>query len=548
MAQNMGFGSAVTGFGTGYLNALKQGRSEQSSLLSAKLRKDALEQKKQEATAAGSLRALQMEDLIDARRDRRDAAKDRTANATNKLLFGANAKVSDFYAKMQPIIATMDPAQRKTTHDSMRASVRGMLTAGGMKPEDADGYAESLIKPYGMQLEDETVEVNMGPNMTEQGLMSSGIVPQSSMNAQLGGDAPAPGQATDWQMQQDGTYGRVGSQRLDPNLRAMMGMQNYLGNIGQNMAATAAGGRNPSTGAPGGYDFQQYQDPTYGVTEQREGVTKTMPATATYGIDKKNQSIIDKNNASTRMTTVKTDQLVSLYPDQAALLKKKVEALGAGIKNTETRTKFIGLNYDLELRKHAAREAYQRAMTAIQGGQLSVAQKNLALREIGMRIKTIIDPTRIMVNTGAIIADLTKAKGVKGADIPTIDKQIARAKQVQQQMMEFRALGTQPTQAITDANYLGNMLADTLGSTALGQTMGFSSDPSEERMKLLGGLPMQNPWEDPFAMSDEDYEDNQFFYGTSPLSQPATGWMNMNLRGGASPRGASRGVRLNLGP
>jgi hypothetical protein len=399
-----------------------------------------------------------------------------------------------------------------------------------------------------MQLQDETVEVNMGPNMTEQGLMSSGIVPQSSMNAQLGGAAPAPGQATDWQMQQDGTYGRVGSQRLDPNLRAMMGMQNYLGNIGQNMAATAAGGRNPSTGTSGGYDFQQYQDPTYGVTEQREGVTKTMPATATYGIDKKNQSIIDKNNASTRMATVKTDQLVSLYPDQAALLKRKVEALGAGIKNTETRTKFIGLNYDLELRKHAAREAYQRAMTAIQGGQLGVAQKNLALREIGMRIKTIIDPTRIISNSGAIIADLSKARAVKGADTATIDKQIARAKQVQQQMMEFRALGTQPTQAITDANYLGNMLADTLGSTPLGQTMGFSSDPYEERMKLLGGLPMQNPWEDPFAMSDEDYEDNQFFYGTSPLSQPATGWMNMNLRGGASPRGASRGVRLNLGP
>jgi hypothetical protein len=43
MAQNMGFGSAVTGFGTGYLNALRQGRSEQNSLLNAKLRKDALQ-------------------------------------------------------------------------------------------------------------------------------------------------------------------------------------------------------------------------------------------------------------------------------------------------------------------------------------------------------------------------------------------------------------------------------------------------------------------------------------------------------------------------
>lgn len=548
MAQNMGFGSALTGFGSGYLNALRQGRSEQNSLISAKLRKDALEQKKQDSEAAASLRALQVEDLIDARKDRREAAKDRAQNATNKLLFGANAKVADFYTKMQPVIATMDPAQRKTTHDSMRTSVRGMLVAGGMKPEDADGYAESLIKPYGMQLQDETVDLNMGPDMTDQGLMSSGVVPQTSIDAQLGGAAPSPGQSTDWQMQQDGSWGRVGTQRLDPNLRAMMGMQNYLGDIGQNMLATTLGGRNPATDKKGGYDFQQYQDPTYGVTEQRQGVTKTVPATATYGIDKKNQSIIDRNNATTGLTNLKTEQLAKLFPDQAALLRKKVEALGAGIKNTETRTKFIGLNYDLELRKHAARQAYQRAMVAIGQGNLTNAQKNTALREVGMRIKSIIDPTRIMVNTGAIIADLTKAKGVKGADIATIDKQIARAKQVQQQMMEFRALGTQPTQAITDANYLGNMLVDSLGSTPLGQTMGFSSDPSEERMKLLGGLPMQNPWEDPFAMSDEDYEDNQFFYGTSPLSQPASAWMNMNLRGAASPRGTSRGVRLNLGP
>lgn len=548
MAQNMGFGSALTGFGSGYLSALRQGRSEQNSLISAKLRKDALDQKKQDSAAAAALRALQVEDLIDARKDRREAAKERAQNATNKLLFGANAKVADFYTRMQPVIATMDPAQRKTTHDSMRTSVRGMLIAGGMKPEDADGYAESLIKPYGMQLQDETVDLNMGPDMTDQGLMSSGIVPQTSIDARLGGAAPAPGQSTDWQMQKDGSWGRVGTQRLDPNLRAMMGMQNYLGDIGQNMLATTLGGRNPATDNKGGYDFQQYQDPTYGVTEQRQGVTKTVPATATYGIDAKNQSIIDRNNATTGLTNLKTEQLAKLFPDQAALLKKKVEALGAGIENTKTKTAYIGLNYDLELRKTAAREAYQRAMVAIGQGNLTNAQRNTALREVGMRIKSIIDPTRIQANAGAIIADLTNAMSKPGADKALIQKQISRMKSIQEGMMEFSKLATQPTQAITDANYLGNMLADSLGSTPLGQIMGVSSNPADVRMSLLGGLPPQNPWENPFDMSDEDYEDNDFFYGTSPLSQPASAWMNMNLRGGASPRGASRGVRLNLGP
>ena len=532
MAQNMGFGSAVTGFGTGYLNALKQGRSEQSSLLSAKLRKDALEQKKQEATAAGSLRALQMEDLIDARRDRRDAAKDRTANATNKLLFGANAKVSDFYAKMQPIIATMDPAQRKTTHDSMRASVRGMLTAGGMKPEDADGYAESLIKPYGMQLQDETIDVNMGPDMTKDGLMSSGMVPQSSINAQLGGAAPAPGQSTDWQIQPDGTWGRVGTQALDTTTRSYLGMQNYLGNMGQNMLATAAGGRDPS----GGRGFQQYQDPTFGITEQRQGVTKTMPATATYGIDKKNQSIIAKNDASTRMATVKTDQLVSLFPDQAAFLKKKVEALGAGIENTKTRTKFMGLNYDLELRKLAAQTAHQNAMTAIQGGQLSVAQQNLALRQVGLRMKAIIDPNRIGANAGAIIADLTQAKGKlpKGASSAVLDQQIARMQQLQKNMKTFEIMSTQSPQDLANANKLAQVLGEGMqGLGILGQLSGVSPDTDAMRMQLYGGMAPQSAFEDPF-MTDDDYYGEQDAFGNHPLAYPGQAARAFNTGGTGS--------------
>jgi len=543
MAQNMGFGSALTGFGTGYLNALRQGRSEQNSLISAKLRKDALDQKKQDSAAAAALRALQVEDLIDARKDRREAAKERAQNATNKLLFGANAKVADFYTKMQPVIATMDPAQRKTTHDSMRTSVRGMLVAGGMKPEDADSYAESLIKPYGMQLQDEMVDVPVGPDMSKEGLLTSGAVSPSSLMQTYGSQAPEVGKSTDWQLGDDGTYTRAGQFAIDPSLRNYMGMQHVLSSDPVGLAFNAVqGGRNPTEG------FSQFAPSTYGAVEQRRAETKQMPASATYGINAKDKSIIARNNAATGLTNVKTQQLIDLYPDQAALLKKKVEALGAGIENTKTKTAYIGLNYDLELRKHAAREAYQRAMVAIGQGNLTNAQRNTALREVGMRIKSIIDPTRIQANAGAIIADLTNAMSKPGADKAGLQKQIARMKSIQEGMMEFSKLATQPTQAITDANYLGNMLADSIGSTPLGQVMGISSNPADVRMQLLGGLPPQNPWEDPFAMSDEDYEDNDFFYGTSPLSQPASAWMNMNLRGGASPRGASRGVRLNLGP
>ena len=530
MAQNMGFGSAVTGFGTGYLNALRQGRSEQSSLLSAKLRKDALEQKKQEATAAGSLRALQMEDLIDARRDRRDAAKDRTANATNKLLFGANAKVSDFYAKMQPVIATMDPAQRKTTQDSMRASVRGMLVAGGMKPEDADGYAESLIKPYGAALQDEMVDVPVAPNMEKEGLLSRGIIPESSVGS-LGAQTPELGQATPFSLQPDGTYGRVGKFAMDPTLRNMAGMVEVLKSNPAQLAYNASqGGMKPQEG------FSQFAPSAYGATEQRSALTEQMPATATYGIDLKNQSLIGKNNASTELTKVRTQQLVDLFPDQAAFLKKKVEALGAGIENTKTRTKFMGLNYDLELRKLAAQTAHQNAMTAIQGGQLGVAQQNLALRQVGLRMKAIIDPNRIGANAGAIIADLTQAKGKlpKGASSAVLDQQIARMQQLQKNMKTFEIMSTQSPQDLANANKLAQVLGEGMqGLGILGQLSGVSPDTDAMRMQLYGGMAPQSAFEDPF-MTDDDYYGEQDAFGNHPLAYPGQAARAFNTGGTGS--------------
>jgi hypothetical protein len=532
MAQNMGFGSALTGFGTGYLNALKQGRSEQSTLLNAKLRKDALAQRKSEADAANSLRSMQAADLLDARADRRQAGKDRAANASNKLLFGASAKVSDFYAKMQPHIAAMNPDQRKTTHDSMRASVRGMLVAGGMDPKTADEQAESMIKPYGAALQDEMVDISVGPDMSKEGLMSQGVVPQSSIDAQFRGAGPAPGTNTGFELQQDGTYGRVGSQRLDPNLRAMMGMQNYLGDIGNNLERTAFGGRDPS----GGRGFQQYQDPTYGVTEQRAGITKSVPAAATYGIDPKTQSLIDKNKASTGLTNVKTDQLIKLFPDQAAFLKKRTEALGANIKNAETRTKFIGLNYDLELRKLAAQTAHQNAMTAIQGGQLSVAQQNLALRQVGLRLKAIIDPNRIGANAGAIIADLTQAKGKlpKGASSASLDQQIARMQQLQKNMKTFEIMSTQSPQDLANANKLASVLGEGMqGLGVLGQLSGLSPDTDAMRMQLYGGMSPQSIFEDPF-MTDDDYYGQQDAFGNHPLAYPGRAARAFNTGGSTS--------------
>lgn len=533
MAQNMGFGSALTGFGSGYLNALKAGRAEQNSLLSAKLRKDALAQKKQESAAASQLRALQMEDMLDARAFRRKDSENKAAYNNNRLLGTAQGKVTDFYTKMQPYLKAQTPEQRKTTHDSMRSSVRSMLVAGGMDPKLADQQAEQMIKPYGAQLQDETVDINMGPNMTDAGLMSQGVVPQSSVDAQFGGNAPAPGANTGWQMQPDGTWGRVGSQRLDPNLRAMMGMQNYLGDIGNNLTRTALGGRNPATNNKGNYDFQQYQDPTYGVTEQRAGVTKTVPATAAYGMDELTRSQVGKNDASTKLTNVKTDQLVSLFPDQAKLLQTKIESLAANMGLTKERTKFIGLNYDLDLRKHAAQVAHQNAMESIGRMNADTGQKNLALRKIGLRLKAIIDPERIIVNTSAIIGDLERAKGVKGANIPLIDQQIARLQKEQRTMKEFSHIATDDPRKLSDMNYMAQIFAGQVGQIQDPQTLselaklGLSSSPYKMYDTMLGNSQYQSPFWDTEDWDNEDYMDN---------SELIPGWNGFAAAAAANPR------------
>jgi hypothetical protein len=527
MAQNMGFGSALTGFGSGYLSALKQGRAEQNSLLSAKLRKDALTQKKQESEAAGQLRALQMADMLDARAFRRKDSENKANYNNNRLLGTAQGKVTDFYTKMQPYLKAQTPDQRKTTHDSMRSSVRSMLVAGGMDPKLAGQQAEEMIKPYGAQLQDETVDINLGPNMTNEGLMSQGMVPQSSVNAQFGGNAPAPGKDSGWQMQPDGTWGRVGTQAIDKDARSYLGMQNYLGDMGNNMLRTALGGRDPKTGG-----FQQFQDPTVGVTEQRQGITKTVPATATYGMDELTRSQVGKNDASTKLTNVRTQQLVDLFPDQAAFLKKRVEALGAGIENTKTRTKFIGLNYDLELRKLAAQTAHQQAMESIGRMNADTGQQNLALRKIGLRLKAIIDPERIVVNTSAIIGDLERAKGVKGANIPLIDQQIARLQKEQRTMKEFSHIATSDPRKLSDMNYMAKIFAGQVGQMSpemQADVARFGLSPSPYKMydTMLGNSQYQSPFWDTEDWDNQDYMDN---------SESIPGWNGFAGAAAANPR------------
>jgi hypothetical protein len=541
MAQNMGFGSALTGFGSGYLNALKAGRAEQNSLLSAKLRKDALAQKKQESEAAGQLRALQMQDMLDARAFRRKDSENKANYNNNRLLGTAQGKVTDFYTKMQPYLKAQTPDQRKTTHDSMRTSVRSMLVAGGMDPKLADQQAEQMIKPYGAQLQDEMVDMPYAPNMEKEGLMSSGIIPESSVGT-LGSDAPDLGQSTPFSLQKDGTYGRVGRFAMDPTLRNMVGMQEVLKSDPLQLAYNAnKGGLKPQEG------FSQFAPSAYGATEQRSALTKQVPATATYGMDELTRSQVGKNDASTGLTKVRTQQLVELFPEQQRFFKTRNDNLVSQIKDRGIRTNLAGLGYELDLRKHAAQVAYQQAMTAVAQGNLSNAQKNTALREVGMRIKSIIDPTRIMANTGAIISDLNQALAKPGADKASINKQLARMKQIQEQMMEFRAISTQPDQATNDATTLGRLLSNTLGATPLGQVMGIPNDPYQNRLALLGNLPMQNPWDDPL-MSDGDYIDNQYYYGTSPLSEPAMNYQNFNSGGmGFSAPPTARGVRYRLG-
>jgi hypothetical protein len=273
-----------------------------------------------------------------------------------------------------------------------------------------------------------------------------------------------------------------------------------------------------------------------------------MPASATYGIDPKTQSLIDKNKATTGLTNVRTQQLVELFPEQSRYMKTRNDNLVSQIKDRGVRTQLAGLGYDLDMRKHAAQVAHQNVMASIAQGNLTNAQKNTALREVTLRVKSIIDPTRIIANTGAIIGDLNKALTTKGADVVGIKKQLARMQQIQQQMMEFSKLGTQPDQAISDATTLGRMIGEDMGGLGiLGQLGGIPSNAIDARMQMLGGLPMQNPYDDP-NMSDDDYYDNQDMYGTSPLSQFGQNYRSFMSGTTGAPAPRSRGVRLNLGP
>lgn len=58
MAVSSGFGSAFTGFGSGYMNALRQGQSERSNLINAKLKREEINRKLAEDKANDAFRTL----------------------------------------------------------------------------------------------------------------------------------------------------------------------------------------------------------------------------------------------------------------------------------------------------------------------------------------------------------------------------------------------------------------------------------------------------------------------------------------------------------
>jgi hypothetical protein len=92
------------------------------------------------------------------------------------------------------------------------------------------------------------------------------------------------------------------------------------------------------------------------------------------------------------------------------------------------------------------------------------------------------------------------------------------------------------------------MIGEDMGGLGiLGQLGGIPSNAIDARMQMLGGLPMQNPYDDP-NMSDDDYYDNQDMYGTSPLSKFGQNYRSFMSGTTGAPAPRSRGVRLNLGP
>lgn len=416
MAISSGFGSAFTGFGSGYLNALRQGQSERSNLINARIRREDINRRAAEDKANNEFRNLQKAFMIQNQADmnkfRTDQAETNKDKVRNQALYNATRLLTAHMPRIQSIT---DPQQNEAERAAVRNAVGSVLsTSGNFKPEEIDSITQSWLPSIGTAVRGSMQTVNrlgdIDPTKTRD-------INYADALRQFG--ALQPGRNIVPGVGPDGTPNAqdINVTARNPYQVAMSGQENMI-NRGINTSPTSF---NPmditgvqtwlrGTDARTNDDFQGAARPEQrfdATSTPREVYSEQVPVTARTGLGDVDQAKVDFSNASTANLKTRMEMAVRAFPLEMQKIQAYVNNTYDMIKDRKVANAFKEKELNFRLHQLQVQSDLTRAGHAIQRTANDIAQGRLNVSQGQLQLARLMRPQELM---GGLDRTITIAK------------------------------------------------------------------------------------------------------------------------------------------
>ena len=413
MAVSSGFGSAFTGFGSGYLNALRQGQSERSNLINAKIRREEINRKGLEDKANNEFRNLQKAYMLQNqeastkfRTDQAQTSKDKLRNQT---IYNATRLMT---AHMPRLNSITDPLQAEAERAAVRNSIGSILsTSGNFQPDEIDSITQSWLPSIGSAVQGSRQTVNrlgdIDPTKTKD-------INYADALKQFGGLKPGrnivPGMGPDGApMAQD-----INVTARNPFAVAAAGAGNFADNAPAPIAKTndflqMAADPSGLSGftkfmqgprdARGNVDFQGQARPEQrfdATTTPREVYSEQAPVTARTGLSDVDQAKVDFSNANTASLTQRTEFAKRAFPLEMEKIQAYVNNTYDMIKDRKVANAYKEKELNFRLHQLSVQSDLTRAGQAIQRTANDIAQGRLSVSQGQLQLTRLMRPQELM--------------------------------------------------------------------------------------------------------------------------------------------------------
>lgn len=527
MAFNSGLGSAIQGFGKGYLSALQFGERQKQGYMNTKLKQDDLTFRKNQALSDAAFKQFQIRDAIEAAQERRDNAKLTAQDREKALRNQAGIAASNALNEDLKMISGLQGPDQIRAWNTARARQTQIL-GDVLTPEELQKHLENTLPQPGAPI----------PGMTQQGFVAGAPMGDSRL-LDVGKFESAqgplePGKPRTFQDPTNNTFTQVGRSPFDPRADAARRVMSAgLGgfnpaNMGQLGAAISSMYQPAASGIPSSqsdFGYEQGLKPEVGQ----------VPVIANYKLGAIDQANIDAKNVGTETKKFNLGVLQENRPQiisQAALkTKTMVEGLNDKIFNREYKKNLMEIN----TAKLQLAQMLGNASIKINNAKLAQGDKRLAIAETMAQIKAAYDPLRMAQATELSSSRLRET----ASKLPTnsqqyvdIQKTLQALQKDKQRFLALHFMSADQTGVMMD-NMAGLMSDGMTEDAAFEKLLGFAPNGTVAGNAFI---PVANPQ---YTGRRNNIDRNTYSPGTNPSAKKAATYMDaqragnpLNLPGG----------------